>query len=476
MTAPYLWMVGQSTFEAANRNICEAMNDALPWQMPTCRFHVVYAVFWASAAIAAAVSIGIDCVRLIRKASAPHGGVFNWSSQLRDVAAIRLRRAWNKVEPSHVIILGLVIAAIGVAWQFMRSSPIVALQPSSEKTVTSLRQELEAAKRTVASYEARDRAKSSADALLSLARDGFPESQADKALRTMAEIDLPKKEFTKRTVRELRAFYEGRTGLQADAFMTDEKGKLIEVEGTIVQIHDGMAFLNVGQDLHNGMTDSVECRFAPAWNAKLGTYRQKERMKIRGVIGPNQNGAQIYLQDCQIIDQLTQTASAAKDEPVVREVATDPSDIPRKIAVIDEARKMLRSEMEPAINAGMQMMQEGQDALRRNQDRAPLMKGLADYFQTWAAKWKALEDFKKANDGFEDITLILDQTYRTSLEKGFARIQGAVGSFGDPPYKFDLNYFFEPPANEFKEGMAAWSRWEQAADQKLLALRKSLSK
>lgn len=109
------------------------------------------------------------------------------------------------------------------------------------------------------------------------------------------------REFTKRTVRELRAFYEGRTRIQADAFIADEKGKLIEVEGIVVNVDAGMAFLNVGQDIHNGMNDFVECRFGPAWNAKLGTYRQKERMKIRGVIGPSQNGAQIYLQDCEII-------------------------------------------------------------------------------------------------------------------------------------------------------------------------------
>jgi hypothetical protein len=108
-------------------------------------------------------------------------------------------------------------------------------------------------------------------------------------------------EFTKRTVRELRAIYEGRTRLQADAFMADEKGKLIEAEGTIVNVDTGMVFLQTGKTEHNGMPDFVECRFGPAWNAKLGTYRQNERMKIRGVIGPNQNGAQIYLQDCEII-------------------------------------------------------------------------------------------------------------------------------------------------------------------------------
>jgi hypothetical protein len=107
--------------------------------------------------------------------------------------------------------------------------------------------------------------------------------------------------LSRRTVRELRAFYEGRTRIQADAFMADEKGKLIEVEGTVVNVDTGMAFLQVGRDIHNGMVDQVECRFGPEWNAKLGTYRQNEHMKIRGVIGPTQNGAQIYLENCEVV-------------------------------------------------------------------------------------------------------------------------------------------------------------------------------
>jgi hypothetical protein len=107
--------------------------------------------------------------------------------------------------------------------------------------------------------------------------------------------------YTTRTVRELRAFYEGRTRLQADAFMADEKGKLIETEGTVINIDNGMALLEVGKEQHGGMPDNIECRFSSKWNPKLGTYAAGAFMKIQGTIGPSQNGAQIYLQDCEII-------------------------------------------------------------------------------------------------------------------------------------------------------------------------------
>jgi hypothetical protein len=108
-------------------------------------------------------------------------------------------------------------------------------------------------------------------------------------------VPVAKGVFTKKSIRELRALYEGRTALQADVFMTDEKGKLIDVEGTIVRVDSGMAFLQNGGD-------SIECRFGLEWNSKLSTFRNGELMKARGTISPSQNGAQIYLQQCELRD------------------------------------------------------------------------------------------------------------------------------------------------------------------------------
>ena len=106
------------------------------------------------------------------------------------------------------------------------------------------------------------------------------------------------KQFTEKTVRQLRALYEGRTALQAKAFIADELGKLIDTEGVAIRVDDGMALLDVGPN----PGDIVECRFDARWNPKLATYRNGERIKVRGTIGPNQNGAQIYLQECEIRD------------------------------------------------------------------------------------------------------------------------------------------------------------------------------
>jgi hypothetical protein len=106
------------------------------------------------------------------------------------------------------------------------------------------------------------------------------------------------RKFTNKTIHQLRQFYEGRTALQAEAFIADEKGKFIDVTGKVVMIQSGMAFLS---SLEN-QSDSVECRFEMSWNAKLSTFRQGETMKVRGIIAPTQNGAQIYLNNCEILD------------------------------------------------------------------------------------------------------------------------------------------------------------------------------
>jgi hypothetical protein len=98
---------------------------------------------------------------------------------------------------------------------------------------------------------------------------------------------------SKKTIRQLKEIYEGRTALQAAPFMADEINKWIETEGQILRVDDGMALLQNGPD-------HIECRFDSAWNVKLATFRNGELMRISGRINPIQNGAQIYLLDCEV--------------------------------------------------------------------------------------------------------------------------------------------------------------------------------
>jgi hypothetical protein len=179
------------------------------------------------------------------------------------------------VEPSHIVILGLLIALAGAIWQWRRAPPIDPAIASLQTEIANLRASLAEAQ-----------------------KPAVPVTKLGQVTASSSPAQA-KPGFTTRTVRELRALYEGRTRLQADAFIADDKGKLIEVEGSVQNVDSGMAFLEVSKAGINA--DYVECRFSPEWNVKLSTFRQGDKMRIQGVIGPNQNGAQIYLQDCKII-------------------------------------------------------------------------------------------------------------------------------------------------------------------------------
>jgi hypothetical protein len=103
--------------------------------------------------------------------------------------------------------------------------------------------------------------------------------------------------FTQKTVTDLTDVCMNRTTLQCDAFMTDQKGKWINIEGKIQSIwSDG---LNLEMLI---LTDAepVYCRFESKWKDRLDALRTMEAVKIAGEIGPTQATGQLYLLDCEL--------------------------------------------------------------------------------------------------------------------------------------------------------------------------------
>jgi hypothetical protein len=119
-----------------------------------------------------------------------------------------------------------------------------------------------------------------------------------KPTPSVAGVKRSEKEFTTRTVRELRALYEGRTAIQADKLMDPYKGLWIATEGNIGGIYPDGAGAVVSMLQGN---DPIECRFSQEWARQLGRFNNGELLKVRGKISPNQNGQQIYLLECEII-------------------------------------------------------------------------------------------------------------------------------------------------------------------------------
>jgi hypothetical protein len=115
------------------------------------------------------------------------------------------------------------------------------------------------------------------------------------AAPTLPTRDQSKRETTTKTIRQLKALYEGRTALQAEGLIKPFKGLWVEAEGEITLINANPAVL-----LKSG-GDMVECWFSKEWVNVLGRYSLHETLKVRGKISDTQNGAQIYLTDCEVV-------------------------------------------------------------------------------------------------------------------------------------------------------------------------------
>jgi hypothetical protein len=99
--------------------------------------------------------------------------------------------------------------------------------------------------------------------------------------------------YTDKTVADLAAFYQGRTAMQGDAFMTDEKGKWINVEGKLQYLQPN------GNALFFDDVRPINCTFDAKWNAKLNTLRQFDLIKFAGKIAPFQTGL-LTLEECEL--------------------------------------------------------------------------------------------------------------------------------------------------------------------------------
>lgn len=129
-------------------------------------------------------------------------------------------------------------------------------------------------------------------------REKPPVGHAQPPSQPPAEQPAPqsKREFTNKTIRQLRALFEGRTALQGDALIKPFKGLWVETEGEIVLINTNPAVV-----LKMGEQDSVECWFSKDWSNVLARYSNGEKLKVRGQINDTQNGAQLYLKNCEVV-------------------------------------------------------------------------------------------------------------------------------------------------------------------------------
>lgn len=103
--------------------------------------------------------------------------------------------------------------------------------------------------------------------------------------------------FTRASVLDLLEVFKGRTEIQGDKLLAHYKGLWIKVRGTLVGASPNppgyAVFVKDGES-------QVDCRNNKPASQDLGSFNRGDIITVQGIIGPVQNGGQIYLIDCEV--------------------------------------------------------------------------------------------------------------------------------------------------------------------------------
>ncbi len=127
------------------------------------------------------------------------------------------------------------------------------------------------------------------------------------------------REFTNRTPRELLAFYENVTPLQADALIAPFKGLWIKVEGEVLTVVDAGG--GGTEVVLRDKRDMVSCRFEQKWRQALSRLSKRDAIETQGRISNGQSGTQLYLVDCELADSFPSTKTRPITVPQVGTVS-----------------------------------------------------------------------------------------------------------------------------------------------------------
>jgi hypothetical protein len=331
-------------------------------------------------------------------------------------------RAVRLIEPSHVIILGLVIAAIGIVWQMRTAPPNGRL--GTNKPLTWVFSGMAG--------------KSDAD--------GF----------RVGDIQIwSAKNDTGKAVRLIDAY------IQSDIDGGKKRPLLLNT------YEHGLIPLNQANPIPPD-TENITL-MAQFPNLSEADF-MRDWGKVSFVIQDSDHTVQGKIEEQTfktVFDGYRPRAPAARPT----KIKTNPYDIPKKLAAIDEILPLLRDER--LVNRGLQLQSNWRNFLTA--DRQKYMTELTQYRVEWQAFAQKLADLRAANQNYEDITSLLNQEYQKAYTDSFSRFQGAIGSIGDPPYKMDLNFFIQPIAQQFSEGINGMAVWRGQTATKFAQLRKEIT-
>lgn len=118
--------------------------------------------------------------------------------------------------------------------------------------------------------------------------------QIQNAPAPSRELDTPRV-FTKLTLDQIRAIYEGRTPLQSDILFADEAGKWLANEGKVETVTSSWLILHDVNDSNK----LFQCAFDTTWRTKLSVLRPNDVVKVVGKLAPSQTSNVIILHSCE---------------------------------------------------------------------------------------------------------------------------------------------------------------------------------
>lgn len=146
-----------------------------------------------------------------------------------------------------------------------------------------------------------------------------------------------------------------------------------------------------------------------------------------------------------------------------------PSELDKRLAALDSAYKLLRDVFEPTIDQGSKLLNTWPDLL---QTGGPLkLRDELKKYQLEAAKAEqAFGNIQGQYEYYRDIQDLMEPTYQKAFSEGLQSARQAAEKLPDP-LAGDYKFLYQPYADRFREGIAAWGQWTQAKKQEIIAQR-----
>jgi hypothetical protein len=163
--------------------------------------------------------------------------------------------------------------------------------------------------------------------------------------------------------------------------------------------------------------------------------------------------------------------------PNMPTVKTDPSDIPKKLAVIDSILVLLRGDTEGLIDKGMQLSTTWQTPLSAHDMNVwqPYRLEVGNWQSKFESFSREIEKTREDNRKYPDISALLDQTYKDAFVPKMERFVGAVWSTAENPQGLTFDFFMRPIAEDFYTQLQQFQNWRRDRISNAITLRKTLS-